>query len=118
MNATMSSRVAFRVVSLPVLVVLLLSAVLSPAQEEERNQRGPRKVNSQRLELGPKDLAYVKKGLFHEDLPFTGIAFTEESNWRAEVTYKNGILDGPVVVVVNNKVFSQFRYEKGRKVLE
>ena len=118
MNATMSPRVAFRVVCLPVLGFLLLSAVKSPAQEEEKNQRGPRKVNSQRLELGPKDLAYVKRGLFHEELPFTGIAFTEESNWRAEVTYKNGILDGPVVVVVNNKVFSQFRYDKGKKVVE
>jgi hypothetical protein len=109
--------VATRGVCLPVLGVLLLSAFLSPAQEEEKNVR-TRKVNSERIELGPKDLAYVKKGLFHEDLPFTGIAFTEESNWRAEVTYKNGILDGPVVVVVNNKVFSQFRHDKGRKVVE
>jgi len=118
MSAKTFPRVAFRGVCLPVLGFLLLSVVLSPAQEEEKNQRGPRKVNSQRLELGPKDLAYVKKSLFHEDLPFTGIAFTEESNWRAEVTYKNGILDGPVVVVVNNKVFSQFKYEKGKKVVE
>jgi len=114
----MFPRVAFRVVCLPVLGFLLMSAVKSPAQEDERNQRGPRKVNSQRLELGPKDLAYVKKSLFHEDLPFTGIAFTEGEGWRAEVTYKNGILAGPVVVVVNNKVFSQFRYEKGKKVVE
>jgi len=118
MSAKMFPRVAFRGVCLPVLGFLLLSAVKSPAQEEEKNQRGPRKVNSQRLELGPKDLAYVKKSLFHEDLPFTGIAFTEGEGWRAEVTYKNGILDGPVVVVVNNKVFSQFRYDKGKKVVE
>ena len=118
MSAKMFPRVAFCGVCSPVLGFLLLSVVLSLAQEEEKNQRGPRKVNSQRLELGPKDLAYVKKSLFHEDLPFTGIAFTEESNWRAEVTYNNGILDGPVVVVVNNKVFSQFKYEKGKKVVE
>jgi hypothetical protein len=117
MNATMSPRVAFRGVCLPVLGFLLLSAFLSPAQEEEKNVR-TRKVNSERIELGKDELAYVRKGLSHEEAPFTGIAFTEGSSWRAEVTYKDGILDGPVTVVVNQKVFSQFRYEKGKKVLE
>jgi hypothetical protein len=34
------------------------------------------------------------------------------------LTGADGVLDGPVVVVVNNKVFSQFRYEKGKKVVE
>jgi len=53
-----------------------------------------------------------------EAQPFTGIAFTEGTGWRAEVTYQDGILDGPVTVVVNQKVFSQFRYDKGLKVLE
>jgi hypothetical protein len=117
MSAIMFPRVAFRVVCLPVLGVLLLSAVMSPAQDEEKNVR-TRKVNSERIQLGKDELAYVRKGLSHEEAPFTGIAFTEESNWRAEVTYKNGILDGPVVVVVNNKVFSQFKYDKGKKVVE
>ena len=122
MNATMSPRVAFRGVCLPVLG-LFLSAVALVAQEAQ-----PIKVNSSRLSLDANGLACLniktkrKTAEGYEDnihkVLFSGIAFTEGDNWRAEVTYKNGILDGPVVVVVNNKVFSQFRYDKGRKVVE
>jgi hypothetical protein len=33
------------------------------------------------------------------------------------MTYKDGILDGEVVVVANNRLLSRFRYDKGRKIL-
>ena len=122
MNATMFSRVAFRGVCLPVLA-LFLSVLTISAQEPQ-----PRKVNSSRLCLDANGLACLniktkrKTAEGYEDkihkVLFSGIAFTEGTNWRAEVTYKDGILDGPVTVVVNQKVFSQFRYEKGRKVVE
>jgi hypothetical protein len=45
--------------------------------------------------------------------PFSGVAFVAEANWRAEMTYLNGTLDGPVTVIVNNKLFSQFSYSNG-----
>jgi len=45
--------------------------------------------------------------------PFSGVAFVAESNWRAEMTYLDGVLDGPVTVIVNNKLFSQFSYSNG-----
>ena len=111
MNATMFSRVAFRGVCLPVLA-LFLSVLTISAQEAQ-----PRKVNSGRLKLSNELFYVVTKGQL-EAQPFTGIAFTEGTGWRAEVTYQDGILDGPVTVVVNQKVFSQFRYDKGLKVLE
>lgn len=47
---------------------------------------------------------------------FTGVAFSEGDNWRAEVTYVKGILHGPVLVVVDNKVLSQFQYMNGQKI--
>ena len=114
--------VAFRVVCLPVLVVLLCLGAVA-----EEPTKFP-KANASRLTFDEQGLAYLniktkrKTAEGYEDnvrkVLFTGIAFTEGDNWRAEVTYKNGILDGPVVVVVNNKVFSQFRYDKGKKVVE
>jgi len=45
--------------------------------------------------------------------PFSGLAFVAEDNWRAEITYLDGVLDGPVTVIVNNKLFSQFSYSNG-----
>ena len=113
MNATMFSRVAFRVVCLPVLALFLSVLTLTISAQEAQ----PRKVNSERLKLSNELFYVVTRGQL-EAQPFTGIAFTEGSNWRAETTYQDGILDGPVTVVVNQKVFSQFRYEKGRKVVE
>jgi len=122
MNATMSSRVAFRGACLPVLVVLLCLGAVA-----EEPTKLP-KANASRLTFDEQGLAYLniktkrKTAEGYEDnvrkVLFTGIAFTEGDDWRAEVTYKDGILDGPVVVVVNNKVFSQFRYDKGKKVVE
>jgi hypothetical protein len=45
--------------------------------------------------------------------PFSGVAFVADANWRAEMTYLYGVLDGPVTVIVNNKLFSQFSYSNG-----
>jgi len=45
--------------------------------------------------------------------PFSGVAFVADANWRAEMTYLDGTLDGPVTVIVNNKLFSQFSYSNG-----
>ena len=45
--------------------------------------------------------------------PFSGVAFVAEGNWRAEMTYLNGVLNGPVTVIVNNKLLSQFSYSNG-----
>ena len=124
MNATMFPRVAFRVVCLPVLALLLSVLTLTIFAQEAL----PRKVNSSRLCLDANGLVCLniktkrKTAEGYEDkihkVLFSGIAFTEGTNWRAEVTYQDGILDGPVTVVVNLKVFSQFRYEKGKKVVE
>jgi len=93
------------------------------------------KVNSKRLTFDKKGVAFLAykgevlqpnyslpEGWSYADgkitKPFSGIAFTEGDNWRAEVTYKDGILDGEVVVVANNKLLYRFRYEKGVKVVE
>jgi uncharacterized Fe-S cluster-containing radical SAM superfamily enzyme len=70
-----------------------------------------RKVNEKRL-------AYEGEIRTLNGKPFTGVAFVEGDNWRAEMTYKDGILDGEVVVVANNRLLSRFRYEKGRKILD
>ena len=63
-------------------------------------------VSEKRLSL--QDGKWCLKGK-----PFSGVAFVAESNWRAEMTYLNGTLDGPVTVIVNNKLFSQFSYSNG-----
>ena len=86
------------------------------------------KANSSRLSFDENGLAYLniktkrKTAEGYEDnvrrVLFTGIAFTEGENWRAEVTYSNGILHGPVVVVANNKVLSQFEHVEGKKVVK
>jgi len=36
----------------------------------------------------------------------------------AEVTYREGILDGEVLVIANDKLLYRFRYEKGVKVVD
>ena len=94
------------------LVLLCLGAV---AEEPAK----PVKVSASRL-ISVDGVEYLAKRGTREpgDKPFTGIAFHEGDNWRAEVTYKEGILDGEVVVVANNKLLYRFRHEKGRKVLD
>lgn len=86
------------------------------------------KANSTRLSFDENGLAYLniktkrKTSDGYEDnvhgVLFSGVAFTEGDNWRAEVTYSNGILHGPVVVVGNNKVLAQFEYVEGKKVMK
>ena len=83
------------------------------AQIIEQGSNKIKKVNSSRL-IYSNDLAFVKDS----NIPFSGIAFTEGENWRAEVSYKEGILDGEVVVVANKKLLSRFRYDKGKKILD
>ena len=100
---------------------------LVPCIKAEDTTKLP-KANASRLAFDEQGLAYLniktkkKTAEGYEDnvrkVLFTGIAFTEGDNWRAEVTYKEGILDGEVVVVVNNKLLYRFRYEKGRKVVD
>ena len=103
------------------LCFLVLSAFFAlPSLAQDAPTKTP-KVRHSRLSLDDEGLTCVvtqlKNNIRMSD-PFTGVAFWDESWGRAEVTYKDGILDGPVVVVVNNKILSQFRYDKGRKVLE
>ena len=104
--------------------VLLVLLCLGAVAEEPAKLP---KANASRLTFDEQGLAYLniktkrKTAEGYEDnvrkVLFSGIAFTEGDNWRAEVTYKDGILDGEVVVVANNKLLYRFRYEKGRKVL-
>jgi len=107
-----NSRVFFSLLS-PVAAALLLAA---PLQAQEP---AARKVNASRLVLqGQEQRAYLTTAGKAAPVPFTGVAFVEESWGRAELTYSNGILHGPVVVVANNKVLSQFEYVNGKKVLK
>jgi hypothetical protein len=85
------------------------------------------RANASRLTFDEQGLAYLniktkkKTPEGYQDnvhrVLFSGIAFWNGDDWRAEVTYREGIPDGPVSVVAKNRVLSQFRYEKGRKVL-
>ena len=77
------------------------------------------KANHSRL-VSTNGLVYLaKRGTeLPSGEPFTGIAFWEECWGRAEVTYKDGVLDGEVWVVANGKLLSKFRYDKGVKVSE
>lgn len=100
---------------------------LVPCIKAEDTAKLP-KANSSRLSFDEQGLAYLniktkkKTAEGYEDnvrkVLFSGIAFTEGDNWRAEVTYKEGILDGEVVVVANNRLLYQFRYERGKKVVD
>lgn len=84
------------------------------------------KANASRLVYDQDGVAYLniktkrKTAEGYQDnthrVPFTGVAFWEESWGRAEVTYSNGIPDGEVTVVSRNRLLYQFRYEHGRKV--
>lgn len=86
------------------------------------------KANSSRLSFDENGLAYLniktkrKTADGYEDkirkVLFSGIAFTEGDDWRAEVTYKDGVLDGEVTVIKGNRLLNRFRYEKGKRVLE
>ena len=87
--------------------------------------------NSSRLSYDENGLAYLnvrtkrKTAEGYEDnvrkVLFTGVAVTEGDNWRADVTYKDGILDGRVLVSVKEgefwRLLHEFRYEKGKKIL-
>jgi hypothetical protein len=103
---------------------------------EAINEREASTVNSSRLSYDENGLAYLniktkrKTAEGYEDnvrrVLFTGIAFTEGDDWRAQVTYKEGILDGEVVVtsagtygpdITNRLLLHKFRYEKGVKVM-
>ena len=68
------------------------------------------KANASRLTYDQDGVAYLKK------VPFTGVAFWEESWGRAEVTYSNGIPHGEVTVVARNRLLYQFRYDQGKRV--
>lgn len=48
---------------------------------------------------------------------FTGVHFIKGEDWRAAVTYKDGILNGDVIVWSEDKELYRFRYEKGNKIL-
>lgn len=85
------------------------------------------KVSSSRLTFDENGLAHLnvktkrKTAEGYEDnirkVLFSGIAFTEGDDWRAEVNYKEGILDGEVIVTLNKQPLYRFSYEKGEKVL-
>ena len=106
-NSRVRSRASF--------VCLLLLAAALPAQ----TPAGPRPVNQKRLvEQGSDNRVHLTTAGKVAPEPFTGVAFVEEEWGRAELTYSNGILHGPVVVVVRNRVFSQFEYENGKRVLK
>jgi len=110
----------------PAVVLIMILSVLSGALAEEEHIFI--KMKSSLLTYDENGLAYLKfrdrrktaEGYEYDvrTVLFGGIAFTEGDNWRAELTYKKGILDGEVVVWANNKFLYRFRYEKGVKVVE
>lgn len=96
-----------------VLAVFLGSGVLALSQSDV----SARKVAFKRLVVqGPESLAFLKTGEKIADSPFTGMAFVEENWGRAEMTYLNGVLNGPVIVVTRNRILSQFEYKNDQKV--
>lgn len=96
-------------------IVSLLATVPLHAQGEPRVKR----VSSARLVFhGSPELAYLKTGEKVSAEPFEGIAFTEGDGWRAECTYSNGVLEGPVTVINRNKLLYSFEYKNGKKVLK
>lgn len=103
-----------------VLFALLSHSFSQPAATSDKKLseviRQP--VNERRLVFqGEEGRAYLTTAGKVAPGPFTGVAFVEEEWGRAELTYSNGILHGPVVVVVRNRVFSQFEYVNGKKVV-
>jgi hypothetical protein len=99
------------------LVVLFVLVLAGPATAQDS---AAGKVSGARLVHGDGGRVYLKKrgGRGLEEQPFSGVAFYEGDRWRAEMTYSNGILHGPVTVVANNRLLSQFRYERGVKILD
>ncbi len=85
------------------------------------------RANASRLTFDEQGLAYLniktkrKTAEGYEDnvqrVLFNGIAFHEGDNWRAEVTYKDGTLEGEVVVA-NHRLLYLFRYERVKKVVD
>jgi len=100
-------------VSLVALVSLVPLVGLVPCMAEEGAK--PRTARASRLtfQAGERGDSVATLG----GKPYTGIAFTEESWGRAEVTYSNGILHGPVTVIVRGRLYSQFSYDQGRRVV-
>ena len=54
--------------------------------------------------------------------PYTGVrvymdAMKGERAWKAYTNYKDGILDGEVIVWSEGKELYRFRYDKGKKIL-
>ena len=96
------------------LTVFLGSGFLALSQPDQP----VRKVALSRLVTqNGSSAVYLKTGPKVADVPFTGVAFVEEDWGRAEMTYAGGVLHGPVTVIVRNKLFSQFEYKNGQKVL-
>jgi hypothetical protein len=95
------------------IILALAAATSAPAQTATI-----KKVNARRLvHLGTNQTAHLTTGGKVSKDPFWGVASTEGEDWRAEVTYSNGILDGPVSVVKNNRLLYQFDYRRGVKIL-
>jgi hypothetical protein len=99
----------------PICLAVALAASLGWAGEDPSR---PIKANASRL-VFVEGVAYLAKRGTREpsEKPFTGVAFEEGDNWRAEVPYKDGIKDGEVFVIKDNRIVSRFRYDKGRKIL-
>lgn len=55
---------------------------------------------------------------FEKLKPFRGTALWEGDNWKASVSYVDGLPDGEAVVYVDNLLFCKFRYAKGIKVFD
>jgi hypothetical protein len=91
---------------IPALVLTLALSAAAAAGDP------PRKVAEKRLAFDPEGRRTLKGQLF------TGTSFVEEEWGRAELSYEAGVLHGPVVVIVRNKLFSQFRYDRGVRVLD
>lgn len=106
--------------------LVLLVALMSPASLVAQAPAKLPKANASRLTYDQDGVAYLniktkrKTAEGYEDkvhrVPFTGVAFWEESWGRAEVTYSNGIPHGEVTVVAQNRLLYQFRYDQGKRV--
>jgi len=103
----------FRLFPLCALALLGLSA---PVPDCSAQDKKPRPVRQSRLSYAPGPDGRERATLGGKN--FSGVAFVEESWGRAEMTYQDGILNGPVTVIVRNKVFSQFEYQDGKKILK
>jgi len=97
-----------------ILLLSLLSCQFAVSQADSVE-----KVMSDKLTyetIGGKEL------LTFNGKPFTGIRVDVdckkgEKEWKAHTTYKDGVLDGEVIVWSEGKELSRFRYDKGKKIL-